>query len=95
MPQGAENLDLLVTDGVGLEINGRLHGHEGEELHDVVLNHVAQNAGFFVVGAAAFQADGFGHGDLHGVDVATVPDRFEDDVGEAQDEDVLDGLFTR
>ena len=60
----------------------------------MVLNHVAQHAGFLVVGAAAFQADGFSHGDLDGVDVASVPDGFENDVGEAQDKDVLNGLFS-
>ena len=45
------------------------------------------------VAAAAFHADGFGHRDLHVVDVAAVPDRLEDSVGEAERHDVLHGLF--
>ena len=53
----------------------------------------AEDAGFLVVGAATLETDGLGHGDLDGVDVAAVPDRLEDHVSKAQDEDVLDGLF--
>ncbi len=47
----------------------------------------------FVVGAAALNADALGHGDLDMVDVAAVPYRLEDAVGEAEDQDVLDGLL--
>ena len=63
------------------------------KLHDVVLDDVAQRSGFFVEGPAAFDAEGLGGGDLDVVDVVAVPDRLEDAVGEAEDEDVLDGLF--
>jgi hypothetical protein len=59
----------------------------------VVLDDVAQGSGFLVEGPAAFDAEGFGGGDLDVVDVVAVPDRLEDAVGEAEDEDVLDGLF--
>src|SRR5439155_18782056 len=37
--------------------------------------------------------DRFGGGDLNVIDVLTCPDRLEDAVGEAEHEDVLDGLF--
>ena len=46
-----------------------------------------------VVAAAALDADRLGDGDLHVVDVAAVPDRLEDAVGEAEDHQVLDGLL--
>ena len=59
----------------------------------MVLDDVAEGAGFLVEGPAAFDADGFGGGDLDVVDVVAVPDGLEDAVGEAEDEDVLDGLF--
>ncbi len=59
----------------------------------MVRHHVAQAAGRVVVAPAALDADRLGHGDLHVVDVAPVPDRFEHDVPEAEDHQVLDGLL--
>ena len=59
----------------------------------MVLDDVAEGAGLLVEGAAAFDADGLGGGDLDVVDVVAVPDGLEDAVGEAEDEDVLNGLF--
>ena len=46
-----------------------------------------------VVAAAPLDADRLGHRDLHVVDVTAVPDRLEDAVGEAEDQQVLDGLL--
>ena len=46
-----------------------------------------------VVAGAAADIDLFGHGDLHVVDVAAVPERLEDRVGEPQHQHVLHGLF--
>ena len=43
-----------------------------------------------VVAGAALDADRLGDGDLDVVDVVAVPDRLEQDVGEAEGEDVLD-----
>ena len=62
------------------------------ELHHVVLDHVAQRAALVVVAARA-GADRLGHRDLHVVDVRRVPDRLEEDVGEAQRQQVLHRLF--
>ena len=59
----------------------------------MVLHHVAQRAGAFVVRGAALDADGLGGGDLHVIDVAPVPDRLEHAVGEAEHQQVLDGLL--
>ena len=56
----------------------------------MVLHHVAQGPGLFVVGAARLHADGLGHRDLHVGYVIAVPERLVDLVGEAQDEEVLD-----
>ena len=49
--------------------------------------------GRLVVAAAVLDADRLGHGDLHVVDVAAVPDRLEDAVGEPEHQEVLDGLL--
>jgi hypothetical protein len=59
----------------------------------VVLHHVAHGARLVVIGAAALDADGLGHGDLHVLDVARVPERLEERVGEADRHQVLDGLL--
>ena len=55
----------------------------------MVLDHVAQRAARLVVTRAALDAERLGGGDLDVVDVAAVPDRLEDGVGETQDHDVL------
>ena len=91
--QRAEHLHLLVADRVGIKAGGWLHGGEAEELEKVVLHHVAEGAGFFVVAGAAFHAERFAGGDLDVVDVAGVPHRFEEGIGEAEDDDVLRGLL--
>jgi len=61
----------------------------------VVLEDVARRSGLFVERAAALHAQVLGHGDLHVVDVAPVPDRLEDAVAEAEDEDVADRLLAQ
>ncbi len=59
----------------------------------VVLDDVAGGADAVVVAGPAADADVLGHGDLHVVHEGPVPDRFEHLVGEAQRQDVLDGLL--
>src|ERR1039458_9517107 len=59
----------------------------------MILDHIVQRAGFLVVGAAAFHADGFGTRNLDVVHIPAIPQRLEDAVAEAERQDVLDGLF--
>ena len=59
----------------------------------MVLDDVAQGAGPLVEAAPLLDAEGLGHGDLHVVDVAAVPQRLEDGVGEAQRQHVLHRLL--
>ena len=92
---GAQHAHLFVTQGIGLEVDGRFHGHEAEQLEHVVLEDVAAGSGFFVEGAAGAHAQVFGHGDLHMVDVATVPDRLEDAVAEAEHQQVAHGVLAQ
>ncbi len=89
-PQG---LDLLVADALGVDGRRWLHQGERQHLQDVVLDDVPQSPCRFVEPAPMLDSEGFGHGDLHVIDVASVPHRFEDGVGEAQGEQVLDGLL--
>ena len=55
----------------------------------MVLDHVAHRAGFFVVAAASLDAQRLGDGDLHMIDVRVVPQRLQQDVGEAQRHEIL------
>ena len=51
----------------------------------MVGQHIAKRAGLFVEGGPAFDADGFGGGDFHIVDIVAVPDRLEKRIAEAED----------
>jgi hypothetical protein len=90
---GREHLELLVADRRRVRRDGRLHRDEREQIHDVVLEHVAQRTGVVVVAATLLDADRLRRGDLDRVDVAPVPDRLEDDVRETQRHDVLHRFF--
>ena len=92
---GMEDFCLLIPNCVGLKRDWRFHSREADELHDVVGHHVAQGTSRVVVAATLLDADGFRHGNLNVIDVAPVPDGFEDAVGEAERHDVLDGLFAQ
>ena len=41
-PQALEHVDLLAPDGLRVEGGRRLHRHQGEDLEDVVLEHVPE-----------------------------------------------------
>ena len=77
----------------GLERRRLLHRDQGEQLEQVVLDHVAGGADAVVVAGPAADAHVLGHRDLHVVDVVGVPDRLEQLVGEPHRQDVLDGLL--
>jgi hypothetical protein len=59
----------------------------------VILQHVARGATAVVITPAGADTELFGDGDLDVVDVATIPKRLKDWVGETQDEEILDGLL--
>ena len=59
----------------------------------MVLDHVAKRARLLVVRAAGLHPQGLAHRDLDVVHVVAIPQRLEDPVGEAEDQDVLDGLL--
>ncbi len=61
-----------------------------EQLHEMVLDHVAHLPSLVVIAGTGFQADRLGHRDLDVVDVAAGPGALEQRVGEAQHQEVLD-----
>jgi len=88
-----QNFDLLVTHRVGGERARRLHRSQSQQLQQVVLKHVSQDTGFFVVLAATLDAYRFRGGNLHVRDVMAIPQRLENGVAEAEHQNVLDALF--
>ena len=77
-------------DGLGGKVGGGLHGGDGEELHHVVLHHVAHGADAVVESASSTDSFLFGDGDLDVVDEVTVPDGFPDGVCKTEVEEILD-----
>ena len=93
MPQRAHNFHLFIANAIGAEIRRRFHGNETQKLQQVILHHVAQRSGRFVVTGAAFHPERFRRGDLNVIDVARIPDRLENRVRETQHQNVLRRLF--
>ncbi len=90
-----DHLHLLVAERIRLERRRRLHRDEAHQLEEVVLEEVAARAGLLVERAAVLDADRLRDRDLDMVDMAPVPDRLEDAVSEAEDEEVPDGLLAQ
>ncbi len=90
---GLQRIHFSIAYRSCTELHGRLHGHQREQLHQVILNHVAQRAGPLVIGCAPLDAHRFGSRDLHVVDVPAVPDRLEHPVCEPEHQQVLHGLL--
>jgi hypothetical protein len=56
----------------------RLHGQVADDLQQVVLNDVADDAGLLVELAPSLDAEALGERDLDVLHVVPVPDRFEE-----------------
>ena len=94
-PQRAQHLDLLVANRGRVEVGRRLHRDQRDQLQHVVLDHVAQRARPVVIIAAPFQPHGLGDGDLDMVDMRRIPQRFEQRIGKAQRQQILDGFLAQ
>ena len=84
---------LRLADGAGIERRRRLHADVGQHLHEVVLEHVADDAGVVVILAPRLHAHRLGRRDLDVVHVRGVPERLEHRVGQAEGEQVLHRLL--
>ena len=92
-PGRPQDLRFFIAHGVGVEGGRRLHGDQGHQLKNVILDHVAQGARFFVVPAAFFHADVLRDRNLHVIDVISVPQRFENTVRKTERQNILYGFF--
>ena len=94
-PQRLEHLELLVADGFGLEDDRRFHCHDRQQLQHVVFDHVAEGADLVVVPTASLDAHGLGDRQLDVIDEVSVPDRFEDAVGQPKRQQILNRLLSQ
>ncbi len=76
-----------------MQARRRFHRDQADELQQVVLDHVAQRADLVEVLHAPADAEVFRNRDLHVIDRAAPPQRFEQRIGEAQREQVLHRLL--
>ena len=91
----AEDLLLLVAQGLGVDVGGGLHGDQRQHLEQVVLHDVTQRAHRVVERAPVLDTEVLGHRDLHRLHVSAVPERLEDRVREPQEHDVHHGFLAR
>ena len=84
---------LLVAKGLGALVDRLLHGEQRHHLQQVVLHDVAQRADRVVERAAVLDAERLGHRDLHRRHVGAAPQRLEDGVGEAGDQQAAHRLL--
>ena len=73
---------------VGIARRRCLHRHRPDDLHEVVDDDVAERADRVVEVPAVLDAEALGHRDLDARDVVAVPDRLEDRVREAQEQEL-------
>jgi hypothetical protein len=90
---GFQQFHFLIANRFGVERHRWLHRSQREQLHRVILNHVAERSTLLVVPAAGAYADFFRYRDLNAVDEVAVPQRLEDRVGESLHQQVLHGFL--
>src|SRR5262249_11044184 len=61
----------------------------------MVLYHIADCPGFFVIRRPSLQTNILSHSNLDVIHIAPIPDRLENPVSEAEDQDILSSLFTQ
>src|SRR5262245_18315282 len=59
----------------------------------MILHHVTQSSGILVVASTGADAFVLSHRNLHMIDVFLIPQRFEDGIGKAHDQEILDSFL--
>jgi hypothetical protein len=85
--------NLFVANLFWVRGTGPLHGHETQDLQQVVLHNVANDTKFVKVATSSFRSNLLFERDLHVVDIIAVPKGREEYVGEPQVNQVLDHLL--
>ena len=90
---GAQHFHFLVAQRIGFQRSRRLHRHEREQLHQVVLQHVAQGARLVVIIGTRLDAGLLADRDLHVVHEIAVPQRLDHQVRKTEYQQVLYALL--
>ena len=90
---GPKHAGLGAVDGRETLEGRRLHRQQGDDLEQMILDHVTQATGAFIEAAALADPECFGQRHLHTRDVVAVPDRLEKRIGEAEVQDVHDRIL--
>src|SRR5260370_23573833 len=90
-----KDFDFLIADRIGIKGNWWFHRNQRKQLQHMILHHIADSPRLFIIAGTALYTDIFRHGDLHTVDIATVPNWLEDTISQAEDEDILHCLLTQ
>ena len=61
----------------------------------MVLDHVAYGSVLVVECAASFDAEIFSHGDLNALDVVSIPERLDESVRKAKNDQILHGSLAQ
>ena len=87
--QGMEHIHFLATDIIGVVGHRRFHGDQTQNQHQVILHHVTQRAGVLVIAGTMLDSQRFRDCDRDMIDIAAIPNGFEDGIGEAHGENIL------
>src|SRR5262245_27548101 len=90
-----QHLGLFVPHHLGVQARRRLHGDVRDDLQEMVLHDVAQGPRLIVELAASLHAERLCHRDLHALDVLPIPDRLEERVRKAEEEQVLNRVLAQ
>src|SRR6202034_26150 len=88
-PYRLEQCGLLVPPRVVSLAWWRIHGQVGQDLQQVILNHIPHRAGFVVELAAILASELLRHSDLNASHVVAIPDRLKHWISKAGVENVL------
>ena len=73
----------------------RLHGHQTQQLHKVVLQHVAELADLVVVRKTTINTHGLGNRDLNMINAGVIPLCIDKSIGKTQGQQVLHCFFAK
>ena len=83
----------LLGQALGFEAMRWIHRHLRRQLHEMRHQHVENGSGGLVERRPHGDVERLGHVDLDAFDVGSIPGPGEEAIGEAQDVNVLGGLF--
>src|SRR5262249_1372400 len=92
-PERSDDFDFLIANAVGSGIGWSFHRHQAKQLKEMILHHVAQRPGRFIITRPRFHSECLRRSDLEMIDVAGIPERLDNAVRGLPAQNVLRSLF--